>query len=56
MIALPLQNDVNNKNGKFLFIVKNNGFPLQMIQNLRNKIMHKTHKNETAATQRQQKK
>jgi len=57
MIALPITEQYQQKEWKIiLFVVENNGFPLQMIQNLRNKIMHKTHETETAATQRQQKK
>ena len=49
MITLPITEQRKQQKWKIiLFIVKNSGFPLQMIQNLRNKLMHKT--------QRQQKK
>jgi hypothetical protein len=52
MIPLPITEQYQQKEWKIkLFIVKNIGFPLQMIQNLRNRIMHKTQKIETAVTQ-----
>jgi len=57
MIALPITEQCKQQEWKIiLFIVKNNSFPLRMIQNLRNKLRYKTHETETAATQRKQKK
>ena len=55
MIALPITEQCKQQEWKIiLFIVKNNGFPIKIIQNPRNKIRYKTH--ETAATQRKQNK
>ena len=45
VIKLPITEQCKQQEWKIiLLIVKNNGFPLQMIRHLRNKILHKTHK------------
>jgi hypothetical protein len=57
MIKLPITKQAKQQERSIiLFIAKNNGFPLQIIHKLKNKIILKTQKINITPTQTQQKK